>query len=91
MTRLGNLRFNARRDDTEPAIVAALEKAGWQVWRKLHVDLLCYHAATDTYRPLECKSTGKPLKPKKGPQKAFIDATGCPIVNTPEMAIESVK
>jgi hypothetical protein len=34
-------RFNAKRDESEPAIVEALEKAGFEVHRELPVDLLC--------------------------------------------------
>ena len=82
-----NKRHDARRDDTEPAIIEALEAAGWDVWRELPVDLLCYHPATDTFKTLECKSKDKPLKPKPGKQTEFIEQTGCPIVKTPEAAL----
>lgn len=33
-------RFDAKRDKAEPAIVEALEAAGWEVHRELPVDLL---------------------------------------------------
>lgn len=85
-----NKRHDARRDDTEPAIVDALRKAGWHVWRELPVDLLCWHPVKG-YRTLECKSEGKPLVPKEGPQEAFIALTGCPIVNNGVDAIRSVE
>jgi hypothetical protein len=90
MTRAGNLRYDARRDDTEPSIVEALQKAGWHVWRKLPVDLLAWHPVHG-YRCLEAKSEGKPLKPKDGPQKEFVEITGCPIVNDPEKALEVLR
>jgi hypothetical protein len=85
-----NRRFDARRDDTEPDIVDALQKAGWKVWRELPVDLLLWHPVKG-YRTLEAKSEGKPLVPKKGPQEAFIALTGCPIVNNGEDAIKAVE
>lgn len=90
MTRLGNMRFAPRRDNTEPAIVEALKKAGWHVWRKLPVDLLLWHPQKG-FDTLECKSVGKPLKPKEGPQEAFIALTGCKIVSDPEQAIKAVQ
>ena len=86
-----NKRHDARRDDTEPAIIEALEAAGWLVWRDLPVDLLCYHPALDTFKTLECKSEDKPLVPKKGKQLEFVMATGCPIVKTPEAALAALK
>lgn len=33
-------RFDAKRDKAEPAIVEALESAGWEVHRELPVDLI---------------------------------------------------
>lgn len=30
-----------RRDASEPSIVDALEKAGWEIWKRLPTDLLC--------------------------------------------------
>lgn len=83
------MRFAARRDDTELQIVAALEKAGWHVWRKLPVDLLLFHVEHG-YRVLEVKSEGKPLKPKPGPQADFVAVTGCPIVNSPGQALMQI-
>ena len=90
MSRLGNKRLNARRDDTEKAIIEGLEKAGWTVWRELPVDLLLWRADKG-YRVLENKSEGKPLVPKKGPQTEFVELTGCPIVNNAIDAIKAVE
>jgi hypothetical protein len=80
MTRLASRAFYARRDTTEAQIIAELEAQGWHVWRKLPVDLLLWRHG-DGFRTLECKSIGKPLVPKKGPQEAFIALTGTQIVN----------
>lgn len=91
MTRLGNRRFAARRDDSEPEIIEALNKAGWKVWRSLPVDLLLYHPGRNQFRVLEAKSIGKPLKPKPGPQERFVTATGCPIVDNPEDALKALQ
>lgn len=59
-------RFNAKRDEAEPAIVEALEKAGWEVHRELPVDLLCLKRDGDTVkvRLLEAKTARGKKKPK---------------------------
>lgn len=36
-----NRRYDAKRDQSEPKIVEALEKAGWEVERELPIDLIC--------------------------------------------------
>lgn len=38
---MSKFRRDAKRDIAEPAIVSALQKAGWEVHRDLPVDLLC--------------------------------------------------
>jgi hypothetical protein len=61
-------RRAAKRDVVEPAIVAALERAGWEVHRELPVDLLCLKRVGNTVRVrlLECKSPqGKAGKARK--------------------------
>lgn len=57
---------NAKRDAVEPEIVAALEKAGWEVHRELPVDLLCLKRAGDRIqvRLLECKTPRGKKQPK---------------------------
>lgn len=81
-------RYDARRDDNEKQIIDALEKAGFMVYRDLRVDLLLYHPVYG-FDAMEVKSRGKPLKPKEGPQKEFVESTGCPIVNDPETAVRT--
>lgn len=86
-------RYAQKRDTTEPAIVEALEKAGWQVWRELPVDLLCFRAGV--FKTLECKTPrNKKLDPRKDKrrvkQDAFIAATGTARVTTPEAALAAV-
>lgn len=63
-------RFNAKRDEAEPAIVEALEQAGWEVHRELPVDLLCLKRDGDHVRVklLEAKTA----RGKKNP-KAVLD------------------
>lgn len=59
-------RFNAKRDEAEPAIVEALEKAGWEVHRELPVDLLCLKREGNYMRVklLEAKTARGKKKPK---------------------------
>lgn len=73
-------RRAAKRDVSEPAIVEALERAGWEVHRELPVDLLCLKRSGDTVkvRLLECKTPhtkgGKARKRKDQPdQIAFCE------------------
>lgn len=73
-------RRAARRDDSEPEIVSALEKAGWEVHRELPVDLLCLKRVGNTVkvRLLECKTpqgkAGKARKRKDQPEQlAFCE------------------
>lgn len=74
-------RYDAKRDDTEPGIIRDLEKRGYFVWRRLPVDLLVWHPVFG-FDCIEAKSAGKPLKPKDGPQKEFVELTKCPIINS---------
>lgn len=55
-----NRRFNAKRDEGEPLIVEALEKAGWHVWTTLPVDLLLWKPAAGT-------SAGRAKRPTMPP------------------------
>jgi hypothetical protein len=74
------VRRAAKRDVSEPAIVEALERAGWEVHRELPVDLLCLKRAGNVVkvRLLECKSpqgkSGKARKRKDQPEQvAFCE------------------
>lgn len=94
-----NRRFDAKRDESEPAIVAALRKAGYMVWRELPVDLLVRRSADPpgVLVALEVKtltSTGKVKRASRGrreAQEAFILTTGTRVVGTPEQALEALK
>lgn len=59
-------RHDAKRDQAEPAIVEALEQAGWEVHRELPVDLLCLKREGDHVRVklLEAKTPRGKKKPK---------------------------
>lgn len=58
--------FNAKRDQAEPAIVEALEKAGWSVYRELPIDLLCLKRDGDRVKVklMEVKTAKGKRKPK---------------------------
>ena len=87
------MRYAARRDESEAAIVAALRAAGAVVWRMSQPDmpdLLC--ALRGSYWLVECKSPGGKLK---GGQRDFMDAAarqGCKVlvVRTAEEALRSI-
>lgn len=89
-------RHKSHRDDSEPDIVTALEKAGWAVYRELPVDLLCLRCVGQRVevRMLECKTptkTGKRRKRKDQPeQDAFIARYDVPVVLTPFDALFAV-
>jgi hypothetical protein len=86
------------RDLSEPKIVEALEKAGWTVYKKLPVDLLCMKRISDTsvlIRLLEAKTpvtkTGKARKRKdQEAQDAFCREWGVPKSTTPFEALLAV-
>ena len=82
-----------KRDDSEKDIVAALEKAGFRVWRDLPVDLLTWRPDKG-FQLLENKtptSTGKRRKRRdQEAQEAFVKLTGTPIALTPEEALKAL-
>ena len=62
-----NRRHDAKRDAAELGIVKALEKAGWEVYRELPVDLLCLKRVKDgriQVKLLEAKTAQGKLNPK---------------------------
>ena len=92
-----NRRWNAKRDKSEPAIVDALEKAGWEVHRELPVDLLLLKRVGNTVRIrlLEGKTpvtkAGKAKKRKdQEKQDAFCERWGVPKPTTPFEALLAV-
>lgn len=88
-------RFAKKRDKSEPEIISALETAGFRVWNYLPVDLLTWR--TDKgWMPLECKTPYGKANPKarldkrQTAQIEFLQATGCPLVLTPEQALRAL-
>lgn len=88
-------RYATRRDSAEPAIIEALEKAGWHVWQlDRPCDLLLWkpELGPGVFRMLEVKTgRGKLLTiandKRQQAQHNFITSTGTPIVRTPLEAL----
>lgn len=74
-----------------------LVQAGFHVWHiKQPVDLLVWNPRKNAWTPMEVKSPrnkkGDPKKDKRQEaQNLFIDMTGCPVVTSPEQALEALK
>jgi hypothetical protein len=91
------MRRAAKRDQSEPAIVQALEAIGCLVYRSLPCDLLIHRPSDGPgiFRAMECKTPLKRggIKKRKdqGEQDAFLEHTGTPRVTTPEQAIEALS
>lgn len=88
-------RFAKKRDACEPAIIVAINDAGWFTWQlDRPCDLLCFKPAKG-FRTLECKTgRGKRLtviKDKRQKEQTdFLIQTGTPIVRTPEEALRAL-
>lgn len=91
--------YDAKRDQSEKPIVEALEKAGWEVHRKLTVDLLCLKRMTDgqvQMKLLEVKTAqGKrnpkaPVRKDRQVQNEFCQRWGIPKPTTPIEALLAV-
>lgn len=90
-------RWGKRRDSAEPAIIDALERAGFHVWQRDEPDLI---VRKDSWPPgmlqgLEVKTgRGKKLTvavdKRQEAQRAFLAATGVPVVRTPLEALKAV-
>lgn len=68
--------YNAKRDAAEPAIVEALEKAGWEVHRELPVDLLALKRTKDgrtQVKLLEAKTPQGKRNPKARVRKEQVE------------------
>lgn len=88
------MRRAAKRDSSETEIVAAIEKAGWQVFRSLPADLLCFKAGV--WKVLEAKSPrnqkGDPRHDKRQKAQAeFLSLTSTPVVVTPQQALDALE
>ncbi|MCY1032354.1 VRR-NUC domain-containing protein [Corallococcus sp. BB11-1] len=85
------MRWAAQRDDAEPAVVQALQLAGWTVERVSapgFPDLLCCRRGQVVL--LEVKSKGGRMKPAQVELHARLRAAGV-IVTTPEEALAAVR
>lgn len=83
-------RYGNKRDESEPGIVAALEKAGCEVIR-LHspVDLLVRCRAL--WHLIECKTPGSNRKRKdQREQQEFCARHGIPVVQDAEQALRAL-
>jgi hypothetical protein len=80
------LRFNKKRDQTEPMIVKALQKAGVHVMRLDSFDLLCRRGSS--LYMLECKIPG--AGPNKNQQQLIADGWPIHIVHSVAQALTAV-
>jgi hypothetical protein len=84
-------RRHSRPDTAQEPIVEALKKVGIGVWViGRPCDLLTLYAGR--WLPLEVKSDTSSARNRKDQekQKAFLAATGVPIVKTPQEAIAAI-
>jgi hypothetical protein len=93
-----NRRYDAKRDKSEPAIVKALKAAGYDVWRKLAVDLCIRRPYWEpgVFLHLEAKTpsnkrNGHRIDKRQRTQIEFIAKTGVPRVTTPAAALEAAR
>lgn len=87
------MRWDAQRDKAEPAVVQALQLAGWTVEKvsaKGFPDLLCVRRGVVVL--LEVKSKGGRMKPAQVKLHARLRAAGLvvAIVTTPAEALDAV-
>lgn len=88
-------RHAAKADANQPAIITAIEAAGWEA----HVvrrpcDLFCWHPRYEIWQPLEVKDPTKVTKAgvpihdeRMAEQHDFLERTKTPVVTTPEQAL----
>lgn len=87
-----------RRDDAEPGVVKALEKAGWEIHKKLPTDLLALkHVAGElVIKLVEVKTPKGKKKPRpiidkrQIEQNAFLERHKIPRTTTPFEALLAV-
>lgn len=86
-------RYAMKRDVSEPAIRAALEKAGFLVWDYLPVDLLVFRPDKGV-QLLETKTPDSKGRRRKrydqAKQDAFLMMTDTPVALTPEEALKKL-
>src|SRR6187399_2768953 len=90
--------FNGKRDKSEPAIVEALQDAGYDVFRQMRVDLAIRKSYWEpgVVLLLECKTpankrNGVRIDKRQKAQIEFLKKTGVPRVTTPAMAVEAAR
>lgn len=90
--------FNGKRDKSEPAIVTALQDAGYQVHRQMRVDLAVrkHYWEPGVVMLIECKTpinkrNGARIDKRQKAQLAFLAQTGVPRVTTPAAALAAVR
>ena len=85
-----------RVDLSQAAIIEALEKAGWEVFRHLPVDLLCRRRRDGKLALIEAKtrrakkSNQVLLDKRQRAQAEFCERTGTPYVTTAEEALRAL-
>jgi hypothetical protein len=86
------VRRAAKRDQSEPAIVVALKAAGYEVYDRLPVDLLCIKAGKIALVEVKTPSkTGRiPKRKDQQEQNEFCERHGIPRVGTPLQALEAL-
>lgn len=88
----------SRRDDAEPDVVEALEKAGWEIHKKLPTDLLALKrvAGELVVKLVEVKTPRGKKNPKaridkrQVEQNEFLERHGIPRTCTPDAALQAV-
>ncbi|MGC3959607.1 MAG: hypothetical protein QM813_17155 [Verrucomicrobiota bacterium] len=93
-----NKRYDAKRDTAEPAIVRALEAAGYEVYRDFKTDLAIRKAYWEpgVFKFLEAKTpsnkrNGFKIDKRQKTQIEFLKKTGVPRVTTPAAALEAAR
>ena len=89
------MRRAAKRDISEPPIIAALEQVGAEVWPLDYpVDLLVRFRATwfllEVKTPYGKRNPKARVRKEQEAQRNFISTTGTPIVTTPIEALRAV-
>jgi len=85
-------RYAKKRDAAEPAIVEALERAGFDVWQQDMPDLLVRRQSwpPGMVQLLEVKTGTAKIRKEQEVQRNFIESTKTPIVRTPIEALKAV-
>jgi hypothetical protein len=83
-------RQQQNRDLVEPAIVEALERVGFHVYRSLPVDLLVWKVGWNYFKLLEVKDPHARLDRRQAEQQEFLALTKVPIVRSIDDALRAV-